>query len=91
MFSGDDGLLSYGNPFRDETKHAEGWMAGYVPPNAVAVVLSTKAIFGFAHCGGASGLLGRPHERAPQRRNSAPPTSHTAHLLMSAQPVGFAV
>jgi hypothetical protein len=47
MWSGDDGLLSYGNPFRDETEHAEGWKDGYVPPNAVAVVLSTKAIFRF--------------------------------------------
>ena len=91
MFSGDDGLLSVGNPFRELTELADDGIPGYVRPSAVAVVLLTKAIFGFAHCGGASGLLGRPHERAPQRRNSALPTSQTDHLLMSAQPVGFAV
>ena len=86
-----NGKLVFGDQYGDLAGYVEEEMSGYVPPSAVAVDLSTKASFGFAHRGRASGLLGRPHGRAPQRRNSAPPTSHTAHLLMSAQPVGFAV
>ena len=73
-FSGDDGLMSSGAQY-SEVEHS---MHGYVLPIAVAVVLSTKAIFGFAHCGRASGLLGRRHGQAAQRRNSAPPTSQAA-------------
>ena len=73
-FSGDDGLMSSGAQYSD----VEHSMHGYVLPIAVAVVLSTKAIFGFAHCGRASGLLGRPHGRDAQRRNYAPPTNKAA-------------
>jgi hypothetical protein len=70
--------LVFGNPSGDVTELVEDLMHGYVLPIAVAVVLSTKAIFGFAHCGRASGLLGRRHGQAAQRRNSAPPTSQAA-------------
>jgi hypothetical protein len=73
-----NGKLVFEDQFSDLAGYVEEEMSGYVLPSAVAVDLSTKAIFGFAHCGRASGLLGRRHGQAAQRRNSAPPTSQAA-------------
>jgi hypothetical protein len=82
-----NGRLVFGDQNGDVTELVEALMPGYVPPNAVAVDLSTKASFGFAHRGRASGLLGRPHGgahgRAAHGRSPAPPTPQAAQLPMS--------
>jgi hypothetical protein len=82
-----NGKLVFGDQYGDLAAYVEEEMSGYVPPNAVAVDLSTKASFGFAHRGRASGLLGRPHGgahgRAAHGRSPAPPTPQAAQLPMS--------
>jgi hypothetical protein len=77
-----NGKLVFGDQYSDLAGYVEEEMSGYVPPNAVAVDLSTKASFGFAHRGRASGLLGRPHGGA-HGRSPAPPTPQAAQLPMS--------